>query len=335
MWWSTGRRSWPCRQRSPAISLFCRGNRHRSKRRGIAPDGAATIPWYLCPCPKQFLAIAKYAALEQVDSAAAIGCLPKFPLLNRWLAMSVEIHISSHTKPKYLAVTDFLHGCAAMAMSPLIITPAGMFMGFGALAHDTGFGIVWTALASSLMFAVPGQILLMTGIIHDAALLAIALAITLTAVRYAPMIATLVPLLRSPRMRAWHIIFPAHCAVVSLWLEALRLLPGLPHERRIAFLNGMAAIFFTAGIIATIAGFYLSGAMPPLFAAALLFVTPVSFLVVTMASSRTFVEKLSFILGIALPVVAWAAELKFDMLWIGVLAGTIAYGIQLTRRGST
>lgn len=208
-------------------------------------------------------------------------------------------------------------------------------MGFGALAHDTGFGIVWTALASSLMFAVPGQILLMTGIIHDAALLAIALAITLTAVRYAPMIATLVPLLRSPRMRAWHIIFPAHCAVVSLWLEALRLLPGLPHERRIAFLNGMAAIFFTAGIIATIAGFYLSGAMPPLFAAALLFVTPVSFLVVTMASSRTFVEKLSFILGIALPVVAWAAELKFDMLWIGVLAGTIAYGIQLTRRGST
>ena len=57
-----------------------------------------------------------------------------------------------------------------MAKSPLIVTPVGMFMGFGALAHDTGFSIAWTALASMLMFATPGQILLMTGISHDAAI---------------------------------------------------------------------------------------------------------------------------------------------------------------------
>jgi len=246
--------------------------------------------------------------------------------------MSVDVQITSHAEPEHRTLANFLCGAAAMAKSPLIVTPVGMFMGFGALAHDTGFSIAWTALASMLMFATPGQILLMTGISHDAASLTIAVAVTLTAVRYAPMIATLVPLMKLPGVRAWHIVFPVHCAVVSLWLEALRLLPNLPCERRVAFCNGMAAIFFAAGMMATVAGFYLAGAMPPLFAAALLFVTPISFLVITAGSSRTLMDKLALILGLSFPAGAWLLDTTFDMLWVGVIAGTVAYGVQRTQR---
>ena len=73
--------------------------------------------------------------------------------------MSVDTQIAAHVEPEYRALEIFLRGAAAMLTSPLVITPVGMFMGFGALAHDTGFSIVWTALASMLMFGTPGQIL--------------------------------------------------------------------------------------------------------------------------------------------------------------------------------
>lgn len=246
--------------------------------------------------------------------------------------MTVDTQIDSHVEPECRALGNFLRGCAAMSMSPLVITPVGMFMGFGALAHDSGFSLVWTALASMLMFAVPGQILLVTGISQDAAMLVVAVAVTFSAVRYAPMVATLLPLIRFPGVRVQHVLFPVHCIVVSLWLEALRLIPNLQRERRVAFCNGLAATFFATGMIATVAGYYLAGAMPPLFAAALLFVTPISFLVITAGSSRTIVDKLALILGLGLSAGAWLLEITFDMLWVGVIAGTVAYGVQLTQR---
>lgn len=246
--------------------------------------------------------------------------------------MSVDTQIASHAEPEHRTLGYFLRGGAAMLISPLVITPVGMFMGFGALAHDTGFSIAWTALASMLMFATPGQILLMTGISRDAALLTIAVAVTLTAVRYAPMVATLLSLMRYPGVRTRHVFFPVHCAVVSLWLEALRLLPDLPRERRVAFCNGLAAAIFAVGIIATVAGYYLAGAMPPLFAAALLFVTPISFLVGTASSSKTLVDKLALAFGLGLAAGTWLLGTTFDLLWIGVIAGTAAYGIQRTQR---
>jgi predicted branched-subunit amino acid permease len=247
--------------------------------------------------------------------------------------VSVDTQIAARVEPEYRALGDFLRGAAAMLTSPLVITPVGMSMGFGALAHDTGFSIVWTALTGMLMFGVPGQILLVTGINHDAALLTIAVAVTLSAVRYAPMVATLLSLMRFPGVRTRHVFFPVHCTVASLWLEVLRRLPGLPNDRRrVAFCNGLAAAIFVAATLATVAGYYLAGAMPPLFAAALLFVTPISFLVGTASSSKTLVDKLALTFGLGLAAAAWLLGATFNMLWIGVIAGSVAYGIQRMQR---
>ena len=62
----------------------------------------------------------------------------------------------------------------------------------------------------------------------------------MSAIRLFPMVVALLPLLRGPGTRLRDLLLPAHFTSVSMWVESLRLLPALPHERRIAFCNGLS-----------------------------------------------------------------------------------------------
>ena len=51
---------------------------------------------------------------------------------------------------------------------------------------------------------------------------------------------------------------------------------------------------------ATVAGFYLAASLPPLMSAALLFLTPVAFLMSTLRNARMLVDRLALALGLVL-----------------------------------
>ena len=85
-----------------------------------------------------------------------------------------------------------------------------------------------------------------------------------------------------------------------MWVESLRLLPALPHDRRIAFCNGLSVGYISTATIFGFVGFYLAAGLPPLFAGALLFLTPMSFLISTANNSRMMVDKLALVLGLVL-----------------------------------
>ena len=74
-----------------------------------------------------------------------------------------------------------------------------------------------------------------------------------------------------------------------MWVESLRLLPALPREERIAFCNGLGIVFIGAAELGSVTGFYLAASLPVL-TAALLFLTPMSFLVTTARNSRALVD---------------------------------------------
>src|SRR2546430_7038651 len=74
--------------------------------------------------------------------------------------------------------------------------------------------------------------------------------------------------------------------VVTMWIEALRLLPQLPREARIPFANGVGFGFMTAAQAGTLIGYYLATSLPPPLTAGLLFLTPVSFLISTTRNCR-------------------------------------------------
>jgi hypothetical protein len=72
-------------------------------------------------------------------------------------------------------------------------------------------------------------------------------------------------------------------------------------------------------------GFYLAAGLPPLYAGALLFLTPMSFLISTANNSRMMLDKLALVLGLVLGTVLTYWHFNLDLMWTGLVGGTLAY----------
>jgi hypothetical protein len=78
-------------------------------------------------------------------------------------------------------------------------------------------------------------------------------------------------------------------------------------------------------------GYYLATSLPPLLTAGLLFLTPMSFLISTTRNCRMLADWLALALGLVLgPLLAWW-QVGLDLLWTGVVGGSVAYGVQRLR----
>src|SRR5512136_1508368 len=98
------------------------------------------------------------------------------------------------------------------------------------------------------------------------ALIEAALAVSLSAIRLFPMVVALLPLLRGEGTRLRDLLLPAHFTSVSMWVESIRLLPGVPRERRIAFCNGLSVGYMSTAASFGFVAYYLAAELPPLLA---------------------------------------------------------------------
>jgi predicted branched-subunit amino acid permease len=200
----------------------------------------------------------------------------------------------------------YFEGMRASATSVFSYVLIGTYIGIGALAHDLGFSLLWVVLSTLLIWVGPGQVILISALGGGAPLLEVALAVGLSSVRLFPMVVTLLPLIKTPTTRYRDLLVPAHLTAVSMWVEALRLLPARPREGRIAFCNGLASGFMLAANIGTVIGFHLAGSLPKMLTAGLLFLTPMSFLCSTARNARLLVDRLALVFGLVLgPLLVW------------------------------
>jgi predicted branched-subunit amino acid permease len=206
------------------------------------------------------------------------------------------------------------------------------YIGFGALCHDYGISVGWATLSTALMWAGPAQVILVTAVGAGTSAFEAAIAVGLSSVRLLPMVVALLPVVRGTRMRPWQLVVPSHFIAVSVWVEGMRHAPGLPREHRIAFCNALGITLVAAGSIATAAGFYLAALLPALFGAAAMFVTPLSFLFSTLRNSRLLLERLALLLGLIIGPLFAYYRVGLDLLWTGILAGTLAYAVHRWRR---
>jgi predicted branched-subunit amino acid permease len=182
-------------------------------------------------------------------------------------------------------------------------------------------------LSTLLIWAGPAQVILLSALGTGATSLEAAVAVALSGVRLLPMVVSLLALIKQPKTRARELILPAHLTAVSMWVEALRLIPALPRDRRIAFSNGLGLGFMAAAHVGSVAGFYLAASLPALLNAGLLFLTPMSFLLSTARNSKILVDRSALALGLVIgPLLAYE-NVSLDLMWTGVLAGSLAYGI--------
>jgi predicted branched-subunit amino acid permease len=229
------------------------------------------------------------------------------------------------------ALAAFLRGLRVAATSVFLFVITVTYVGFGALCHDFGFSLGWAELSTLLMWAAPAQVILVTALGSGAPLIETAITVGLSSVRLLPMVVALLPLVRGLRTPAWRLVVPAHFIAVSMWVEAMRFAPDVPRENRLSFCGGIGVGLLAAAQIATAVGFYLSALLPAVFAAAAIFVTPMSFLVSVVRNSRMLLERLAFALALVIGPLLALNEVKLDLLWTGIVAGTIAYAVHRVR----
>jgi predicted branched-subunit amino acid permease len=234
--------------------------------------------------------------------------------------------------PQRSPTAAFLAGFRAAWRSVMAYVVMGTYIGIAALAHDFGFSLWWMSASTLLIWAGPAQVILVSALGTGASSIETALAVCLSSVRLLPMVISLLPLIRQPRTRHRDLILPAHLTAVSMWIEAMRLLPALPRESRIAFSNGLGLGFMLAALVGGCLGYYLATSLPPLLSAALLFLTPMSFLISTTRNCRLLSDWLALAFGLVLGPVLAAWHVGLDLLWTGIVVGTVAYGVDRVRR---
>jgi predicted branched-subunit amino acid permease len=228
------------------------------------------------------------------------------------------------------SIAAFLRGLLAAWRSVFAYVVFGTYIGIGALAHDFGFSVDWMVLSTLLIWAAPAQVILISTL-GSAALIDTALAVGLSSMRFMPMVVALMPMLRDAKTRTRHLIVPTHLTAISVWVEAMRLLPTLPRDHRIAFYNGLGAGLIASAVGASVVGAYVAGQVPVLFAAGLLFLTPLSFLISITRNSRALIDRVALGLGLVIGPVLAATRIGLDLMWTGIIAGTIAYAVHRLR----
>jgi predicted branched-subunit amino acid permease len=210
----------------------------------------------------------------------------------------------------------------------------GTYVGLGALAHDFGLSIWWMTISTMVIWAGPAQLVLMSAFASGAALIEIAIGVTLTGLRLFPMVVALLPLLRPGAKSKRDFILPTHFTSISMWVESLRLLPSIAPAFRIPFCNGLSCGFMSIAMLGGAIGFHLAAGLPPLLAAGLSFLTPMSFLVSSAKNCRQLLDYLAFIFGVVLgPLLAWY-QIGLDLMWSGIIGGVAAYGIHRLREAT-
>jgi predicted branched-subunit amino acid permease len=220
-------------------------------------------------------------------------------------------------------------------LSVFFLVLAGTYIGLGALAHDFGFASWWLALSSILVWAAPAQIILISSLGTGAPLIEVAVAVALSAIRLFPMVVALLPLLRNENTRIHELLLPTHFTSVSMWVESLRLLPTMSHERRIAFCNGLSIGYQGTAVTFGFVGYYLAAGLPPLFTGALLFLTPMSFLMSTARNSRLMIDRIALVFGLLLGPLLTVTHVQLDLMWTGIGGGSLAYVMERMRRRAT
>jgi predicted branched-subunit amino acid permease len=221
----------------------------------------------------------------------------------------------------------FFGGVKSALTSVFFLVLMGTYIGIGALAHDFGFASWWLALSTVMVWAAPAQVILISALGAGASLFEVALAVTLSAIRLFPMVVALLPLLRGEGTRLRDLLLPTHFTSVSMWVESLRLLPAMPQETRIAFCNGISVGYMGTAAVFGLVGYYLAAGLPPLLAGTLLFLTPMSFLISTARNAHMLVDRMALVFGLVLGPVLAAMHVELDLMWTGVVGGTLAYGV--------
>jgi predicted branched-subunit amino acid permease len=221
----------------------------------------------------------------------------------------------------------FLRGVRTALSAPGLIL-ATAFVGFGSLAREAGITLIEASFMTLAIWALPAIIVLVGAIQSGATLLTAAFAVTLSSVRFLPMLVALVPELRGPHTRRWVLYALSHFVAITSWVLAFQHLPHVPRERRTAFYAGLAGWLLVMNLGVVAVTYVAAPSLPPIVTAALLMLTPMYFLTSLWSAARDAAGKYALVLGIVLGPLCHLVAPAFDLVIAGVVGGCLAYALQ-------
>ncbi len=206
--------------------------------------------------------------------------------------------------------------------APVLVLFAGM-VGFGAMGRTHGFDAWMTGLTSLLMFALPGQVVMLEMFISGSSLLAIGFAVTLTSTRFVTMVVTLFPQLhrrdRNPLLYLW-----VHMLAMTAWAVSMREFPRMRPQHRLNYFIGLALPCWLISPLGTVLGYFVAGWVPTPVTLALVFINPLFFLL-TFTDVKPWGNRLAIGLGCLLGPLFFLLDADSSLLLTGLVGGTAAY----------
>lgn len=224
--------------------------------------------------------------------------------------------------------THFWKGARdALALPAWIVSLA--LMGIGPMARDVGFPFLAAVLSTLLIWAGPAQMIFFGMLSAGASLTAVAVAVTLSAIRLLPMGVSIIPMLRAGKPSTPVLVYASHLIAVTAWVEGNRRLPSMPEQERLPYFIGFGTACMTLATLFTGIGYFLAGTVPLTLGAALLFMSPAFFIVSLVGSARFKGDWFAVFAGFSLaPFFQYLSGRGSALFFTGIVGGTIAFAIR-------
>ncbi|MDZ7823779.1 MAG: AzlC family ABC transporter permease [Ahrensia sp.] len=216
----------------------------------------------------------------------------------------------------------------ALCLPTLLLMCA--FVGFAGFAKESGITLPQALVMTSMIWALPACVVLVTSISNGATLFAAFIAVTLSSARMMPMAIALIPEMRTKDTRTWVLLILSHFVAITAWVIALRQFKDVPKAFRTSYFGGLAGTITLINQFVVAIVFLSANSLPPKVLGALFFLTPIYFIVSLWGSAREQTGKIAMVVGLILGPVFHIYLPGFDLLATGFIGGTLAYFIGRT-----
>lgn len=205
-------------------------------------------------------------------------------------------------------------------------------MGFGSLARGAGFGADMAAVASLLIWGLPGQLAMAELTRTGQGLVAIVFACSLANARFLPMVVAFMPTLARERASLPRMLLDAQLLSINSWAMCMREFPQVEAAYRHRYYVTFASSILLAAIAGTLLGFHSAVLLPAPLVLGLIFVSPLFFaLVLSAVPGRA--ERISMLLGCATIPLAHYLWPAVDLLITGLVGGSLGFALARTSPG--
>ena len=199
-------------------------------------------------------------------------------------------------------------------------------MGFGSLARGAGFSAEMAALASLLIWGLPGQLAMVELTRTGQGMIAIVFACSLANARFLPMVVSFMPTLARGQASLPRMLLDAQLLSINSWAMCMREFPRVEPAYRHRYYVTFASSILLAAIAGTLLGYHSAVLLPAALVLGLIFVSPLFFaLVLSAVPGRA--ERISMLLGCATIPLAHALWPAVDLLITGVVGGSLGFAL--------